>query len=211
MNEPHDEAERLWEERYAGSSQVWSGEPNRPLVDLVAPLSPGRALDLGCGEGGDAVHLASRGWRVTAVDISPTALDRTRALAERAGVADRITTERHDLTRTFPDGAYDLVSSLFLHCHQESARDGLLRRAAGALTVGGLLFVVEHGSVPPWAPEPHPHHVRFSTPQEIHEGMALDPARYRPERLAVQERLATGPGGVTGPLTDVIVLVRRIA
>ncbi|WP_119726558.1 SAM-dependent methyltransferase [Thermomonospora amylolytica] len=209
MTAPQNEAERFWEDRYTSRPQVWSGNPNQPLADLVAALPPGRALDLGCGEGGDAVHLAARGWQVTAVDISPTALARTRALAERAGVADRITTEQHDLAHTFPEGAYDLVSAQFLQSPLEFPRDEILRKAARALAPDGLLFIVEHGSVPPWAPNPHVHH-RFSTPQEIYDGMALDPARYRPERLATQERLATGPNGVTGPLTDVVVLIRRI-
>ena len=59
----------FWEERYASKSQIWSGRPNSTLVELIGHRAPGRALDLGCGEGGDAIWLAERGWQVTAVDI----------------------------------------------------------------------------------------------------------------------------------------------
>jgi methylase of polypeptide subunit release factors len=94
---------------------VWSGRANATLVDVVQDLPPGTALDLGCGEGGDAVWLALRGWQVTAVDVSPTALRRAGEHAAQAGVADRVTTERHELGRSFPDGTYDLVCAAFLH------------------------------------------------------------------------------------------------
>src|SRR5215208_437768 len=70
------EAERFWEDHYRRRERVWSGRPNPVLVDVVGSLRPGTALDLGCGEGGDAIWLARQGWRVTAVDVSATALDR---------------------------------------------------------------------------------------------------------------------------------------
>src|SRR5215212_1558411 len=73
------EAEQFWEDRYRRRRPVWSGRPNPVLVDVVGSLRPGTALDLGCGEGGDAIWLARQGWRVTAVDISTTALDRAAA------------------------------------------------------------------------------------------------------------------------------------
>src|SRR3954471_21898208 len=76
-----------WDERYTGSPQIWSGNPNGALVAEVAALAPGRALDVGCGEGADAVWLATRGWRVTALDVSEVALDRAAQHARAAGVA----------------------------------------------------------------------------------------------------------------------------
>ena len=70
---------KLWEEHYAERDRVWSGRVNVRLAEVAESLPPGRALDLGCGEGGDAMWLAERGWHVTAVDISQTALDRAAA------------------------------------------------------------------------------------------------------------------------------------
>jgi 2-polyprenyl-3-methyl-5-hydroxy-6-metoxy-1,4-benzoquinol methylase len=124
-------AEEFWEAHYTERAQVWSGRANAVLVDVAGPLPAGTALDLGCGEGGDAVWLAGRGWRVTAVDISATALERARALAERAGVAGRVDFQRHDMGVSLPDGLFDLVSAHYLHSPVEFARDRVLREATG--------------------------------------------------------------------------------
>ena len=97
----------------------------------------GRALDLGCGEGGDALWLAERGWHVVAVDISQTALDRAAADARARNVLDRIDFQRHDLSDTFPDGAFDLVSAQFLHSMVRLDRPRLLRMGAEAVSAGG--------------------------------------------------------------------------
>ncbi|MDX6349032.1 MAG: hypothetical protein QOF84_3822, partial [Streptomyces sp.] len=95
-------AEAYWDDRYAQNQRMWSGAPNAALVREVSDLAPGTALDLGCGEGGDAIWLARRGWRVTATDISGIALDRAAGHAAAAGVADRIDWQRHDLAESFP-------------------------------------------------------------------------------------------------------------
>ena len=113
--EPGGRSERFWEEHYLGHEQVWSGRPNPVLVDVVGSLPPGKVLDLGCGEGGDAVWLAAQGWRVTAADVSATALGRAAERAEAEGVAERIDFQQHDLEFTFPEGAFDLVSAQYLH------------------------------------------------------------------------------------------------
>ena len=73
-----------WEERYASVEQLWSGRPNDWLPELAAGWTPGSALDIGCGEGDDALWLAARGWEVTGVDLSPTAVGRLRDGARRA-------------------------------------------------------------------------------------------------------------------------------
>ncbi|MGW4497495.1 class I SAM-dependent methyltransferase [Micromonospora sp. NPDC004336] len=202
-----DETARFWEELYAQRERFWSGRANPVLADVAGSLTPGSVLDLGCGEGGDAIWLAGRGWRVTAVDVAQTALDRASAAATEAGVASRIEFRRHDLTRTFPPGEFDLVSAQFLQSPLEFPRAEVLRSAARAVAPGGRLLVVEHGEVPPWGR--HDHHARFPTPQETLAELDLDPDRWVTERLDAPRRQATGPDGQVGTLVDHVVLVRR--
>jgi SAM-dependent methyltransferase len=205
--EPGGEAERFWEEHYLGHERVWSGRPNPVLVDVVGPLPPGMALDLGCGEGGDAVWLAAQGWRVTAADVSATALGRAAERAEAEGVAERVDFQRHDLEFTFPEGAFDLVSAQYLHSPVEFPRVRVLQRAARAVAPGGLLLVVDHASVPPhsWA-DPD---TRFPTPEEALSAIDLDAAEWRTERMGAPERQATVHGDQT--VTDIVVALRRLA
>ena len=120
----------FWEDFYGGERR-WSGKPNAALVEEVADLEPGTALDLGCGEGGDAIWLAAQGWTVTATDISQTALDIAARHAAEAGVT--VSWERHDLAETQPAGSFDLVTTSFLHSKVELPRAQILRAAAGAV------------------------------------------------------------------------------
>jgi SAM-dependent methyltransferase len=201
------EAERYWEARYADAPRMWSGRVNPVMAEVVAPLPPGRALDLGCGEGGDAVWLAGRGWRVTAVDISATALRRALEHATEAGVADRVSARRHELGVDFPDGEFDLVSAQFLQSPVELRREEVLRAAARAVAPGGLLLIVEHGALPPWSSHEH-HDAVFHTPEETLAGLALGPG-WRVERADAPQREADGPHGHTGVLVDHVLAVRR--
>ncbi|MGC4892394.1 class I SAM-dependent methyltransferase [Micromonospora sp. DT31] len=199
---------RFWDERYGQRDRIWSGRVNPVLAEVAEDLPPGTVLDLGCGEGGDAVWLASHGWQVTAVDISATALERLTAEAGRAGVAARITTVSQDLTRDFPAGRFDLVSAQFLQSPLDLPREKVLRPAAGAVAPGGRLLVVEHGAAPPWAgPDAQGH--RFASPEEILAALDLDPDGWVTERVGAAYRTATGPDGQTGELVDHVVLVRR--
>ncbi|MGK5444041.1 class I SAM-dependent methyltransferase [Micromonospora sp. URMC 105] len=202
------ETARHWDELYQRRERIWSGRANPHLVDVVGSLPAGTALDLGCGEGGDAVWLAGRGWRVTAVDVSATALDRAAAEAARAGVAERIDFQRHDLTRTFPEGEYDLVSAQFLQSPLEFPRAEVLRAAARAVAPGGRLLIVEHGEVPPWSRLAHPD-VHFPTPEETLAELDLDPDGWHTERLDAPRRAVTDPDGQPATLVDHLVLVRR--
>jgi SAM-dependent methyltransferase len=204
------EVEQFWEQHYGAAERVWSGRANATLVDVVQDLPPGTALDLGCGEGGDAVWLALRGWQVTAVDVSPTALHRAAEHAAQAGVADRVTTERHELGRSFPDGTYDLVSAAFLHSPVELPRQDVVRSAAEAVAPGGLLVVLGHAGAPSWALPEHVAHAHFPTPQEVLDVLRLPAQAWRTERLELVERTATGPQGQTGHLEDSLVVVRRL-
>ena len=132
-----------WEERYS-HDRVWSGRVNVQLAAEAPSLAPGRAMDIGCGEGGDAIWLASHGWEVTAVDFADAALARTAAHAEEAGVADRIDTRRIDVRAFDADGeTWDLITSHFFHLPDGGMPD-VVRRLASALAPGGTLLVVGH-------------------------------------------------------------------
>jgi SAM-dependent methyltransferase len=204
------DAATFWEEHYGQREQVWSGRANPVLVDVAATLPPGTVLDVGCGEGGDAVWLALRGWRVTAVDLSRTALERAASAAAAAGVGDRVTVEQHDLSASFPSGTFDLVSAQYLHSPVAFPREHVLRSAAAAVAAGGLLLVVGHAGVPSWAPEPHPD-VEFPTPEEVLASLDLSEGQWAVERLGSPEREVTGPDGHVDRIADSVVAVRRLA
>ena len=193
----------FWERFYADRDQVWSGRVNPVLGAAVADLAPGTALDLGAGEGGDALWLADRGWKVTAVDVAQTACDR---IAERAGDLP-VTTERHDLTETFPEGSYDLVSAQYLHSPAaDFPRTAILRRAAEAVAPGGTVLVVGHGRLAPWSWDPT---LRMATAAEVLASLDLDEAAWAVVRCESPERTATGPDGQEATITDEVVQVRR--
>jgi SAM-dependent methyltransferase len=161
MIEPSDRTPDAaeWDARYGAAEQVWSGEPNGALVGEVAELEPRRALDVGCGEGADAVWLARRGWQVTALDVSRVALGRAESHARDAGV--HVTWVHAGLVEAgLPAAGFDLVSAQY----------PVLRKTPGALAEhilidlvapGGTLLVVHHAI----------------DPEHVHEG-CFDPAQY---------------------------------
>lgn len=156
-----------WDEMYRSRNQVFSGAPNRVLVTEVTDLPPGQALDVGCGEGADARWLARRGWQVTAVDISQTALQRAAAAA--TDITGRVTWTRIDLTITPPPaGAFDLVSAQYFplpHQPDHTALRGLL----DAVAPGGTLLFASHD-------------LADLSPRQEH---GLDPSDYyRPDDIA---------------------------
>lgn len=206
MQESSD-AHAAWEGHYAAKPQVWSGRVNAQLADIAGELTGTRALDLGCGEGADAIWLAERGWTVVGVDVSATALDRARAAAESRGLADRIDFQQHDLTSGFPDGDFDLVSAQFLHSMVEMDRPALLRRAAAAVVPGGTLLIVDHAAAPPWASKIHHH--EFPTAESVIAGLALDGTQWQRIRVERVERSARGPDGTDATLVDNVIRLLR--
>ena len=137
-----------WDERYAGSELVWSAAPNQFVAAELAALPPGRALDLACGEGRNALWLAEKGWRVTAVDFSRVGLDKARALQDRHPLAAELHVDWVcDDALTFDAGGtqYYLVVLAYLQLTADERRTAV-RRAFLTLRPGGTFFLVAHDS-----------------------------------------------------------------
>lgn len=206
MAQPFDEA--FWDERYRSRPALWSGEPNRYLISEAAALVPGTALDVGSGEGADAIWLAGRGWRVTAVDLSSVALERGAANAARAGqqVTERIRWQHADLTTWQPD-RYDLVSAQYLHL-PPAQRDPLFARLAAAVLPGGHLLIVGH----------HPSDLQTTvgrpsrpellyTPEDL--ATSLDPLGWEIVTADTPGREVTDPEGQPVTVHDTVFRARR--
>ena len=133
-----------WDARYSSSDRIWSGRPNSTLVDEVFDLAPGRALDVGCGEGADAVWLARQGWQVSALDPSSVALERAQRAAAEAGVD--ISWWLGQLRDTdLPLESFDLVSSFYAPLPVEHEP---IARLMSLVAPGGTLLIVHHADFP---------------------------------------------------------------
>jgi SAM-dependent methyltransferase len=136
-----DEIREGWDRRYAGQDYVWKVEPNQFVLAHLADLAPGRAVDLGAGEGRNAVWLATKGWQVTAVDISPVGLEKgARLAAEHGAPVDFV---EGDVISWEPAEPVDLVVISYLQIPTPE-RLAVLRRAATWLVPGATLFVIAH-------------------------------------------------------------------
>lgn len=131
-----------WNSRYATTELVWSAQPNQFVAEEFAGVKPGRALDLGCGEGRNALWFAARGWRSTGVDFSQVGVDKGRRIAEAAGTpVDWVVADLRDYRP--PAGGFDAVLVAYLHL-PPADRAVILARAAEAVAPGGTLLVVGH-------------------------------------------------------------------
>ena len=139
-----------WDHRYAGE-QMWSGNPNGTLVSEVSGLTPGRALDVGAGEGGDALWLAAEGWRVTASDVSQRALDRVSAAAGRRGLLVECHRADANAPSAYEAAAFDLVSAQYASVPRTPDDRGV-RNIMNAVAPGGTLLIVGHDLEPMRAP-----------------------------------------------------------
>lgn len=197
-------ATTFWDEHYRTPR---TSRVNPLLAEIAGDLTPGAALDLGCGAGGDALWLAGRGWQVTAVDISANAV---RRLAEHAQALDlRLSARRVDLAEDFPEGSFDLVSAQYFHTPFALPRARVLRTAAQTLRVGGRLAVVDHGSTAPWSWNQDPD-IHYATPDEVAAELDLDPTRWQVERADTPRRHATGPDGQTATVVDNVLVISRL-
>lgn len=204
---PSAETPSVFWERFYEDRDRWSGNPNAGLVDEASDLPPGRALDLGCGHGADAIWLAARGWDVTAVDISQNALDRAAEHARAAGVDGAIHWERHDLSVGFPQGPFDLVSACFLQSPVELRREPVLRAAAAAVAPGGRLLIVAHAQMPSWAdPAKHPAQPGLDETLAI---LALPDDEWTVETRREIVHAITSKAGEEGTRSDIVLRLRR--
>jgi SAM-dependent methyltransferase len=199
----------FWDDRYASAEQIWSGNPNPRLVAEVGRLPPGDALDVGCGEGADAIWLAAAGWQVTAVDISKVALTRAAAHAAARGsdVAGRISWRVADVLWWAPEpDRYDLVSAQFMHLPRP-AMESLHRRLAAAVRPGGtLLVVLHHPDDSPALGGPDMH----ATADEL--AAVLDPDAWATISSTSAQRSQTTTGGGAATRRDAVLrAVRRSA
>lgn len=212
-------AAEYWENRYRENGRSWSGSVNAALEREIAGIRPGSALDLGSGEGGDALWLAHNGWSVTAVDISATALA-IGAASEQP--RDDITWVAADLAEWHPPSRYDLVTSCFLHSEVHLPRESILRRAAAAVAPGGIFLVVGHSGTPHWdRPDgaAHEHPVpELPTPDDVFTAVfaddpasaRLDPDDWTVLTNAIVERVAIGADGTSRAISDSVLTLRRI-
>jgi len=206
--------ESFWDERYRQHGQhapVWSGQPNAQLVAEAAGLVPGSALDVGAGEGADAVWLARRGWRVTAVDISSVALGRAAAAVEgEPDTAARITWQHQDLTVSPPPaGTFDLVSAQFLHLPAPQ-RDGVYSRLAASVAPGGMLLIVGHhpSDLETRVRRPSAPGLLFTAEQLAAQ---LDPDEWEIVTCTARPRTANDSEGAPVTVQDAVLRARRKA
>ncbi|MFF2316136.1 SAM-dependent methyltransferase [Arthrobacter sp. NPDC058097] len=230
-HEGHDGAARHWDDLYRSRPRVWSGRPNPQLVAEAAGLKPGTALDLGCGEGADALWLAEQGWTVTAVDVSAVALERAGLHAASSPAGNRITWLQRDLDAWAPEEKFDLVSAQFLHS-TEAPWQRPHRVAADAVRPGGTLLIVGHHSdgLPPWRSQSdgspaeehnHPQNNKahehghagsemFFTAEQAAAELGIAPPAWRVEVAASRGREATGPDGQSATLADAVLRATRL-
>ncbi len=191
-----------WDDRYSTTELIWTGRANQFVEAHLTDLEPGTAVDLGAGEGRNAVWLAARGWTVTAVDFSQVGLDKAARLAEDHGVS--ITTACADATTWHPEAPVDLVVLSYLQLPPAQQRV-VLENAATWLAPAGTLFViahdrsnVEHGHGGPPSPD-----VCYSVAETV---AALDTLNVT--TAEVVERHVDTPDGTKTAL-DTLVIARR--
>ena len=195
-----------WDARYRErDGTMWSGRPNGRLVAEATSLTPGRALDVGCGEGADAVWLARRGWMVTAIDISDVAVRRAREAARLAGAAvDWVCGDA--LQTPFPARSFDLMSMQY-PALPKAAGEAVLRTLLDAVRPGGLLLAVYHD-----LDDEHREHMKsrgvdpadYVGADELDELLGDD---FRVELHAVEPRIDPPPGAPH--IADVVLRARR--
>ncbi len=202
--------EEFWDERYRSAPAIWSGNPNRHLIDQAAELTPGLALDAGCGEGADALWLARRDWRVLAVDWALVALQRAAEHVAGDPAGSRIEWEHHDLADWNPGvDRFDLVSSQYLHL-PAAARTPLFGRLVASVRRGGTLLIVGHHPLDLQTTMPRPNQPElFFTGDDLLP--LLDPDDWTVITNEAIGREVADPDGATITVHDAVFRARRKA
>ncbi|MBV7378674.1 class I SAM-dependent methyltransferase [Maritimibacter dapengensis] len=201
----------FWENRYAEMSEPTNGKPSSVLERHAAGRTPGLALDIGSARGDDALWLASRGWQVTGVDISQTALDIAARRAEDLALSGAVRFERHTLPDTFPIGRYDLVTALFFHSKQDFDRDRVLDLAGQATAPGGMLIIAAHKTAPPWRTMPDGHDAPvFPSAKDDRNAATRGGGKWREVFVGVNTRTVTGPDSQIAEIEDSHVILERL-
>ncbi len=201
-----------WDRRYGGD-RMWSGNPNGTLVDQVVDLEPGRALDVGAGEGGDAIWLAEKGWTVTASDVSRRALDRVGAEAGRRGVRVDLLHTDANAPAAFEPAAFDLVSAQYASIPRTPDGRGITNLTR-AVAPGGTLLVVGHDPEPMRAKAGHADHRPAFDPDAYLQ--AHDVARALADLpgwdIELHEKRPRPPGAASAShhVDDVVLRARRL-
>jgi SAM-dependent methyltransferase len=197
-----------WDHRYGGD-RVWSGNPNGALVAEATGLAPGRALDVGAGEGGDAVWLAEQGWRVTASDVSARALEHVGAAAAERGLEVELLHADANAVEPFEPGAFDLVSAHYASIPR-TPDDRAVHNLLAAVAPGGRLLVVSHDLA---AMRAHGHGSSFDPDayvnvEHVADAVAADPGW----EVEVHETRRRPPGAATAAVhvEDIVLRARRM-
>jgi SAM-dependent methyltransferase len=199
-----------WDSRYADRQRLWSGRPNGALVDETAGLTPGRVLDVGCGEGADAVWLARGGWDVTAVEVSGVALERAAGHARDAGVV--VDWVHAGLTEAaLPPASFDLVSAQYpalLRTPDAAAERALL----AAVAPGGVLLLVHHAGMENRHEQGQEHENGFDPADYVWPAMVAAQLDEDWEVQVDEQRPRTAPDGGAGAhhTDDVVLRARRL-
>lgn len=195
-----------WEQRYSGSERIWSGKVNATMASVVAELSPGTAIDLGCGEGGDVLWLAEQGWTAHGLDISTVAVGRAREEAAVRGL-DGASFDAVDLDAWEPKPAsVDLVTASFFQSSVALDRIAILRRAMTALRTGGRLVTISHAAPPSWAKD---HTAKMVSVQDEAAKLGGSAEEWEVELAEERPRAATAPDGSAGEHLDAVLVLRR--